>query len=201
MAFKKKTDHKEKVEPISMIDMIFILLAFFLVTSYVMKMPLQERMVSIPTPENVRGRAQIVIQFIDENRVFWLNDSAADIVKQISDDRWDLSPKQLQRLVVETLIQKNTLDYDGLVLRLEELKEQAKGNPNSNYFVQIRCPNDLPYQKVIDVITQLADTQYRNIKYGCVGGTLDDIRNCREIKTVAEVDRMGRRRLNLQIDF
>ena len=196
MGFKKLHHDKESVEPISMIDMIFILLAFFLVTSYVMKMPLEERMVSLPTPENVYGRAQIVIQFIDNDEVFWLNESAADVVKQMTDENWTLTPKQLQRLILNTLIKENTISFQELERKLDELKIKAKKNLNSNYFVQIRCPNDLPYQTVINVISQLADNEFRNIKYGCVGGTIDEIKNCRKLETVRD-----KGRLNLQIDF
>ena len=159
-------------------------------------MPLEERKVSLPTPENVYGRAQIVIQFIDNEEVFWLNESSADVVKRMTDENWDLTPKQLQRLILNTLIKENTISLTELETKLDELKIMAKRNLNSNYFVQIRCPNDLPYQTVINVVSQLADNEFRNIKYGCVGGSIDEIKNCRRLVTVRD-----KGRLNLQIDF
>ena len=78
---------------------------------------------------------------------------------------------------------------------------RAAQDPFARFFVLIRCPNDIPYFRVIDVITKLSDTPYRNIRYGCVGGTLTQIRQCQRIYTVVEEDAQGNRRKNIQIDL
>ena len=85
--------------------------------------------------------------------------------------------------------------------KLEQLRSRADENPYAQFFVLIRCPNALPYYKVVNLITRLTETTYRNIKYGCVGGTLQEIQQCRRIYTVVEEDSQGRRRKNIRIDL
>ena len=201
MAFKKKRRPKERVELVSLIDMVFILLVFFLVTSFVIRMPIQERSVSIPTPENKLGRAQIVIQYIDEERVFWLDEHAASIVEEVEENYGYLSPVRLRNRILSELISRNTFSVEQLEEKLKQLGVQATEDPFSRFFVLIRCPNEIPYFRIINVIAMLSDTPYRNIKYGCVGGTLSQIQQCQRITTVVEEDAGGRRRKNIRIDL
>ena len=201
MALKIKRKPKERIELISLIDMIFILLVFFLVTSFVIRMPLQERNLYLPTPENRVGRAQIVIQFIDENRIFWLDEDAAAVAEEIEQNYGYLSPARLRDRVLTELIARNTISFRRLEEKLNQLRERANQDPFSRFFVLIRCPNELPYFEVVDVIGKISETTYQNIKYGCVGGTLDQIQSCRRIYTVVETDTNGQRRKNIRIDF
>jgi biopolymer transport protein ExbD len=201
VALKIKRKPKERIELISLIDMIFILLVFFLVTSFVIRMPLQERNLYLPTPENRVGRAQIVIQFIDENRIFWLDEDAAAVAEEIEQNYGYLSPARLRDRVLTELIARNTISFRRLEEKLNQLRERANQDPFSRFFVLIRCPNELPYFEVVDVIGKISETTYQNIKYGCVGGTLDQIQSCRRIYTVVETDTNGQRRKNIRIDF
>jgi len=201
MAFKNKTGQKEKVELVSLIDMIFILLVFFLVTSFVIRMPLQERSLHIPTPENTVGRAQIVVQLIDEDRVFWLDEQASQVVSDVEDNYGYLPERQLKNRIISALIEKNIFSYGEFERKLVNWKNRASQDPFSRYFVMIRCPNHTPYFRVIDVITKLTDTPFQNIKYGCVGGTLEQLRNCRRVYTVVSQDAKGKRRKNIRFDF
>jgi len=183
-------------------DMIFILLVFFLVTSFVIRMPLQERTLFVPTPNNEVGRAQILIQFIDSENVFWLDETAATVTENIEQEFGYLSAQRLRDRIISELINRNTMSVERLKLQLDKLKQRAGDDPFSRFFILIRCPNNLPYDRVIDVIGQVSDSNYPNIRYGCTGGTLTEIRSCRRIDTVVEVDsETGQRRKNIRIDF
>jgi len=201
LAFKVKRRPKEKVELVSLIDMVFILLAFFLVTSYVIHMPLEERSVAVPTPSNDLGRAQIVIQFVDEERIFWIDESVASIVEEVEENFGYFSPERIKNRIFSELTDRNIFSSIQIEEKLEQLRSRADENPYAQFFVLIRCPNALPYYKVVNLITQLTETTYRNIKYGCVGGTLQEIQQCRRIYTVVEEDSQGRRRKNIRIDL
>ena len=201
MSFKNKKKPKERIELVSLIDMVFILLVFFLVTSFAIRQPLQERSLSIPTPENRLGRAQTVIQFIDENRAFWLDEDATSMVEEIEDSLGYLSQDRLRNRIVTELIRRNTISFDRLDEELDHLRMRAEQDTFARYFVLVRCPDEVPYFRVLDVMTKVSNTRYSNIKYGLVGGTLDEIRECRRIYTVVEVDARGRRRKNIRIDL
>jgi hypothetical protein len=54
----------------------------------------------------------------------------------------------------------------------------------------IRCPDNLPYARAVGIIEKLVDLP--NFEYGCVSGTLDDLRHSKNIRAEGNV---------LQIDF
>lgn len=201
MAFKWPKRHKDQIELVSLIDMIFILLVFFLVTSYVIRMPMKEHTLYIPTPENALGRAQIMVQLIDPSSVLWLDESASGIVETIEDEYGYLAPARLRRRIIETLISENTITYAELNTRISRLKTRAESDPHQRFFLMVRSPDSMPYFRIVEIVSQLADSRYRNIKYGCVGGTLNEIRNARRVTTVYERDSEGRRRKNIRFDF
>ena len=145
MGFKNKDISQGKIELVSLIDMIFILLVFFLVTSFVIRTPFQERALNIPIPENVLGRAQIVIQIIDSDRVFWLDEEASSVVDEVEREYGYLSSENLTRRIVSVLIDRNSISYDALNEKIDALREKANGDPFSKYFVLVRCPNEIPY--------------------------------------------------------
>jgi biopolymer transport protein ExbD len=201
VAFKIQRKPKERIELVSLIDMVFILLVFFMVTSFAIRMPMEERGLSIPAPENALGRAQIVIQFIDENDIFWMDETSASVVEEIEQYFGYLSPERLKNKIINDLIAQNRVSLQVLNEKINNLRMRAAQDPFARFFVLIRCPNHIPYFQVIDVITKLSDTPYRNIRYGCVGGTLNQIRECRRIYTVVEEDAQGNRRKNIRIDL
>jgi biopolymer transport protein ExbD len=201
MAFIKNKRNKEQIELISLIDMIFILLVFFLVTSFVMRMPRQERKLYMPTPKNTLGRAQILIQFIDNNKVFWLDNNASSVVEDIEQNYGYLSSTNLRNKIIGALIKMNTISIDQLEENLAVLKQKADNSPSEKLFVLIRCPNDLPFFDVVKIIASISETQYRNLNYGCVGGTFDQIVNCKRIYNVVGQDKTGKHRKDIRIDF
>ncbi len=201
MSFNQKKRPKEHIELISFFDIFFILFVFFLVTSFVVRMPLQERILYIPTPENTLGRAQIVVQFIDEANVFWLDEEVSSLVTEIEENYGYLSDARLRDRIFDALFNQNVLTLQELDTKLSQLRLRANQNPDLEYFLLVRCPNEIPYFHVLDVITAISETSFRNIKYGCVGGTFDEIRRCRRIYSVVEIDAEGNRRKNIRIDF
>ena len=108
--------------------------------------------------------------------------------------------KKLREIQDDVLIMGSMVEK-AINRSMEALVKRADSDPYVSYFVLIRCPNDLPYHRIIHIITKISDTTYRNVKYGCVGGTVEDIQNCKRIATVVERDAKGRRRKNIRIDF
>lgn len=187
MAFKKKPVDNRKIQMISLIDLIFILLLFFIITSVMVNLTRGESKLYIPTPKNEPGEAQILIQIIDENRYLWLDHTAIDTLYEYSEAL--PNPKDV-RAKIDLLVEKMTLDQDALFARLEELLESSNSATKKDYFVLIRCPNALPYHYAISIVERLADNPY--FEYGCLAGSLDDMRASKTLKIEGNV---------LQIDF
>ncbi|MBN2103100.1 biopolymer transporter ExbD [bacterium] len=173
MPFKKKSFKRDAVELVSLIDMIFILLVFFLVTSFAIKMPLQERSLMVPTPENKPGRAQIFIQIVNENEVFWLDQSANRDVKAWDQELFYLLGDQKNREIISRLVRRNTLSPGALQQKLSRFVSNAQLHRNRTYFTVVRCPDNMPYVIVMKILSSLS--QADNIEYGCLGGTLQDL--------------------------
>jgi len=205
MALRSSFIRREKVELISLIDMIFILVVFFLLTNFVIKMPIQERRLGIPTPKNERGTAQILIQIMDRDRVFWLDESDYGFIRQTHNENSFRSASRRRDIILRQLVQRNTYNTVRLNQRFEQLREMVKTKPNALYFIMIRCPNEIPYHRVVDIITHITEIEEGNLKYGCIGGTMDDILSCREIAPdqVWETDENNRRiqREVIRIDY
>jgi biopolymer transport protein ExbD len=201
VAFKRPPRHKKEIDLVSLIDMIFILLVFFLVTSFSIRQPNEERTLFVPTPENQTGRAQIMIQLIDQSTALWLDESASGFVESIENEYGYLSPDRLRQRIIDALVSQNTISSSELAARIAQLKERAASDPHQRFYLMIRSPDAMPYFRIVEIVSQLSDSQYRNIKYGCVGGTFQEIQNCRRVTTVYERDTEGRRRKNIQFDF
>lgn len=174
MSFKNQFGTKESIELVSLIDMIFILLIFFLVSSYVIQTPSQEKGIFLPSPKNEPGEAQILIQIIDSNNVFWLDESSYQTIHNL---------RIVNGLSTAAIIRhlRNTNTYSLLQFnrKISYFKKSVQQNPDKKYFILIRCPNNLPYYLVMNIISDLAVQS--NIEYGCVGGTFQDILNCNNI--------------------
>ena len=198
MANRKFQFERRKPQLHSLVDMSFILLLFFLITSMIAQLTRTEQKMSIPTPKNERGRAQILVQFISEDEVLYLDESASAVAKRIfTDYAYESLSTQINRVINE-FMSTFTPDRAELFDRLDQLKAAAQKNPRANYFVVIRCPDDLPYFHVIDVMQAISGLP--NIQCGCVGGTINDIRNAQNIRVIEKtVDRGSQ--LNLIIDF
>ncbi len=206
MAFKRRDNEKKKMQLVSLIDMAFILLLFFMVTIFVANLLKQEQKIFVPTPKNEPGRAQILIQLLEDNKFVWIDKNATETVdrawKRIENEDWfwPLSHQQKEKrkteIALHALLRINPAAQ--LERKLKALVNEAK-KTGAKYFAIIRCPNEIPYSRVVDIIKilSLAET----IEYGCVGGTLDQISNCRSVQIVREKTKKGEERDNLWIDF
>ena len=202
---------KRKLQLISLMDVVFILLIFFLVSIFFASMPNEERKLPVPTPKNKPGYAQVLVQLIDDQKFFYIDPLITqDLVKKITEiDRMTFLPaaerlRRKKRLLLKT----GTFRYSDpsrpgvnqLKQKINRLISLANQNPQARYFVMIRCPDNLEYSRVIQIIQQLSKAKYANIQYGLVGGTIDDIRNCKSIEKKIVTEEMGRRR-NVVITF
>ena len=192
MPFKSKIERKKKMQLISLMDVVFILLIFFLVSIFFASLPNEERKLFIPTPKNEPGYAQVLVQLVDENSFFYIDplitEQLVRDITQIDNQTFKSASQRLQQKK-QLIIQKNTYErfnaVDGvnnLNQKLNNLVTHANNHPEEKYFVMIRCPDDMPYSSVIDVIQILSKTNYKNIEYGCVGGTIQDIQNSPSIE-------------------
>ncbi len=206
MKSRASGEDKRKLNLISLMDVVFILLIFFLVSVFFASLPNEERKLFIPTPKNEAGSAQVLIQLIDDESYFYIDPLVTEgLVNDITTiDRGGLSASAKLAAKKNLLMRRCTFKMDdpqnNLFDKLAKLLDHANNHPEEEYFVIIRCPGDLPYSKVIDVIQILSNSTYQNIQYGCVGGTIDDIRNSRRIEKFT-VREEGQLRKNVVIDL
>jgi len=187
MAFRKLTQAHRKIQLVSLIDLIFILLIFFIISSVMIKLTRAEAKLYIPTPKNEPGEAQILIQIIDQDRYLWIDHSAIDTLNQRS---YKLRRPLRQEEKVDLLLRRMAINSEELKRRLTGLRQVALARPNSGYFILIRCPEEKPYFYATNIIEKLVDTP--NLEYGCVAGSIDEIRTNSRLEIEGNV---------IQIDF
>jgi len=197
LAFKRKTHGSKDIQLVSFMDMIFNLLLFFLVASYIATSAKEEKRFVFPTPKNELGSAEVFIQWIDEQTVFWIDQTSSAEVQRVLNQYSYLAPDEQSRTVIGVLQDRNRLDSGGLAGRLEALVRTADSNPGRKYFVVLRCPNQIPYSKVLDVVARLIEARYNNVEYGTVGGTLEQMR----LNVLENTDTEGNIRKIIRIDF
>ncbi|MCG8608613.1 biopolymer transporter ExbD [bacterium] len=186
MAFKKKPHDNRKIQMVSLIDLIFMLLLFFIITSVMIKLTRGESKLYIPTPKNEPGEAQILIQILDQNRYLWLDHTAIDTLYTYARDLKNPNDPQAK---IDLLVDKVALSGPAFFSRLQDLVESTKTKRKKDYFVLIRCPNAMPYHYATNIIEKLAESPY--FEYGCVSGSLEELRKSRSIRiedNVLEID-------------
>ena len=178
-------------------DMIFNLLLFFLVASYIATNTKTEKRFVFPTPKNELGSAEVFIQWIDEGTVFWIDQSSSVEVQRILNQYSYLTPEEQSRTAVGILHDGNRLDSGALLQRLQSLVRTADSNPGKKYFVLLRCPNQIPYTVILDVVAKLTEARFNNVEYGTVGGTLEQLK----LNVLENTDGEGNLRKIIRIDF
>lgn len=197
MAFKRRiTGHKD-VQLVSFMDMIFNLLLFFLVASYIATNSKVEKRFVFPTPKNELGSAEVFIQWVDERTVFWIDQGSSIEVQRVLNQYSYLTPEEQSRTAVGILRDGSRLDSGALLQRLQSLVSAADSNPGKKYFVLLRCPNQIPYAAVLDVVAKLTEARYNNVEYGTVGGTLEQLK----LNVLENTDGEGNMRKIIRIDF
>ena len=185
MAFRKKAGGNRKIQLVSLIDLIFILLIFFIMTSVLIKATRGEAKLYIPTPKNEPGEAQVLIQILDKDSYLWIDHTAVDSLYRYGSEL----PNDPQ-LKVDLLLDKMVVDGARLNDRLQDLESKSGERLNKEYFILIRCPDNLPFYYATEIIEKLVGIP--NFEYGCVSGSIDDIRGSRNFSIRGNV---------IQIDF
>lgn len=210
MAFRVPPNGQKKLQLIALMDVVFILLIFFLVSIFFASLPNEERKLPVPTPKNEPGYAQVLIQLIDNEKFFYVDPLITEsLVRKISEvDKQSMSPAKKLETKKKILLKSCTYRYsdprhpgvNNLDAKINSLLELANKNPQSRYFVLVRCPDDLEYGRVIKIIEKISHTKYSNVQYGLVRGTIDDIRNSKSIEKKITSEAAGQRK-NIVIAF
>jgi len=186
MAFKKISHANKKLQFVSLIDLIFILLIFFIITSIMIRLSKGEAKLYVPTPKNEPGEAQIFVQIMDADHYLWIDHTVIDTLNEYS---YKLPNPVSTAYKLKLIMDKMAVDTETLAGKIDALKKQVGSHPNEDYYVLIRCPEDKPYYLATNIIEQLIDTPY--LDYGCVAGSVEDMKSGK-IVTQANV---------FQIDF
>lgn len=182
MAFRKIEAENRRIQLVSLIDLIFILLIFFIIASILIKVTRGEARLYVPLPENEAGEAQLLIQILGPDSFLWLDHTAIDTLNAYS-RRLKLRPSAESK--VNLLLAKMVVDSKGLNDRIERLALEAGSRRQNTYFVVIRCPDEEPYYYATNIIQKLAPVP--NVEYGCVAGSIDDLKRSARIKIEANV--------------
>ena len=78
----------------------------------------------------------------------------------------------------------------GLKDRFKDLESLSGRQLNKEYFVLIRCPDNLPFHYATELVEMLVRNP--NFEYGCVSGTISDIKESKKFSIRGNV---------VQIDF
>lgn len=171
------TNQHRKPQLHSLIDMAFLLLLFFATLMIFISQAGHEQIISLNTPENKEGEAQIVIQIIDENTFWFLGDWAREeAIKVLA---LSLNQDYARQLIYNEVFQNKNCkcNFYQLQRHIKGIKEKALQDQTQNYFILIRCPNHLPYEIVIKIIQEISGLE--NLKYGCVGGSPEELQNAK----------------------
>jgi len=187
MAFRRLSHANRKLQMVSLIDLIFILLIFFIITSILIKLVRGESQLFIPTPKNEPGEAQILIQILDKDNYLWIDHTAIDTLNFYT---YKFTGNISHAKKANILLEKMSFDSTGFYERIESLKKMSAAQPHKEFFVLIRCPEEMPYYYATNIIERLIDVP--NLEYGCLAGSIDD---------VLTKGRISVHRNTIQIDF
>ena len=187
MAFRKLAHGNRKIQLVSLIDLIFILLIFFIMTSVLVKITRGEAKLYIPTPKNEPGEAQVLIQILDKDSYLWIDHTAIDTLYRYGSKLPAANDPQAK---IDLLLNKMVVDVTGLNNRLRDLESKSSKRLNNEYFVLIRCPDDLPFHYATEIAEKLVHNP--TFEYGCVSGTIDDIKEGKNFSIRGNI---------IQIDF
>jgi biopolymer transport protein ExbD len=200
MSFHFGRKKSRSIPLVSFMDMCFLLLIFFLATSFRTSVSFEEKDVYLPTPDNQLGNAaQLVIQVMEGDSIFWLDESAGRVAGEQSG--FSFNPEFQKRQILDALWRNGVMTYREFRQRFNAFLAQADQHPEDAYFVLIRMPNPVPFSKLIEIVGWISKAKYQNVKYGCVGGTADQIRHCRNVRLVTEDEGGGVQRENVVIEF
>ena len=150
---QKRADPLPTTELTSMVDIIFQLMIFFLVTLSVMpsikSAPQVEGMMNLPTPKHGDSEASVLIQLFPtpsggmDYYVLQGNDNSAEFYQWFKDKRAVLSVPSAYKAFRNVAANKYQVVYDDNTIKglLMEIRDYDPA-------VIIRAPGDIPYGKV-----------------------------------------------------
>lgn len=177
MSFKHDPLLREKYGLTPLIDMVFLLLIFFLVTSYVGTGVISEQTLLVPTPIQKEGVMNILIQLYKTKtgdlRAYYIDSSINEVYRRIdagSDYRFNFVTKD-PTIKAKRVFQVIEWDYD---LSINALKKRLKELESSktSLFIGVRCPYDVPYFEAIEVTSDIPVRSRFGwpIRYGFIEG-------------------------------
>jgi hypothetical protein len=148
-----------------LMDMFFILLLFFLVTSGFSPDPPEEEGTFSSTPNPAMGEAQILLQVVSADSSIWLDNTSFSGSWQGSD-----------------LLSRNGVrhDIESLTKRLERFRRMVGQCAGRTILTAMRCPDDLVYSDIdrLQSNLEMAFEQTMGgyeLTFGLVPGTADQI--------------------------
>lgn len=211
MALKKRIADRKTLQLISLFDVVFLLILFFLVTRVISVIGVDINEVAVRVPENEEGEAQICIQVTtprDNGNVgfYWIDsDSVRTTIERTrralgltADDTTDRGTIRL------ALANLPLLDKSMIKEKISILKNRLLRNLRENYFVVIRCPGENSYSDLIEIIDALkgrGSANVPNLQYGCIEGSFDQILNAQRMEYRRVDVGRGRQQNVLRIAF
>lgn len=165
MALRRYRRSRRKLMLFPLMDMFFILLLFFLVTSGFSPDPPEERGTFISTPNPALGEAQILLQVVSPDSSIWLDNTAFS-------GSWEKG----------TLLTRNGVHHDieSLTRRFERFRRMVGMCAGRTILTAVRCPDNLVYGDIDRLQSNLEAAFAKTIPgyeltFGLVPGTADQI--------------------------
>jgi len=174
MAFKPAKRNKAKLQLFGLIDTVFILLLFFIVTLTVGS-ERKEYTFKSSLPRSGRGYANAVIQILGANRYKWME--YEELRERVDNFEWSVNPEMAIKNSIENtpeITRKQALN------RLRSYMERVNNVREARAFrcyVLILCSENIKYGDVIDVLNVINMFDNPYINYGLAYGAEDALNN------------------------
>lgn len=164
MSYRYRRKPRRKLMLFPLMDMFFILLIFFLVTSGFSPVPPEQSGTFNNVPRTAVGEAQILIQVINEQEIFWLDNTSFD-------GEWQSDFFNSNRIPMQ---------IEFLRERLLQWYESVGMCVGDEVLVVVRTPHELPFRSVVYLEESLKDMFESNLArfdvvFSLLPGSLDDI--------------------------
>ena len=146
MKFKTKIPETLGFQLTPMLDVVFILLIFFVVTQQVV---LDEQDIDVEVPTAVSEDDKDAARALDEIII-----NAREVIENEPDERLRAADAQHNRKVGDLVVKFNSKEYTlaGMTAKLKELVESNRDQP-----VCLRADKDMRWDKVVEVISACTD--------------------------------------------
>ncbi len=154
MKFKTKIPETLGFQLTPMLDVVFILLIFFVVTQQVV---LDEQDIDVDVPTAVSEDDKDAARALDEIII-----NAREVIENEPDERLREADKRHNRKIGDLVVKFNSKEYTlaGMTAKLRELVESNRNQP-----VCIRADKDMRWDKVVEVISACTDAGVYNVRF------------------------------------